>query len=46
MDPIHLDRARNDKDPLPSLADEEWEALNAEELGGGGENCSFFLTDS
>lgn len=43
MDPIHLDRARMTKTPLPSLTDEEWEALKAEELGGRTVLFFFFL---
>lgn len=42
MDPIHLGRARMTKTPLPSLADEEWEALTTKELGRG-EELFFFL---
>lgn len=45
MDPIRLDKARMTKTPLPSLADEEWEALKAEEAVGG-TVLFFFFTDS
>lgn len=44
MDPIHLDKARMTKIPLPSLADEEWETLKAEELEGGTVLFFFLMT--
>lgn len=43
MDRIHLDKARMTKTPLPSLADEEWEALKAEESVGGTVLFFFFF---
>lgn len=47
MDPIHLDKARMTKTPFPSLADEEVEALKAEEsVGGTVLFFFFFFTDS
>lgn len=48
MDPIHLGKARMTKTPLPSLADEEWEALETKKLGRGEELFffSFFFNDS
>lgn len=46
MDPIHLGRARMTKTPLPSFADEEWEALKTRELGRGEELFFFFFNDS
>lgn len=44
MDPIRLDKARMTKTPLPSLAEEEWEALKAEEAVGGTVPFFFLLT--
>lgn len=41
MDPIHLDKARMTKTPLPSLA--RWRVGGTKRWGVGGTNCSFIF---